>query len=752
MSAGTRKTYYVYFDILENGPKLFPSYYDSFEDGGVLVLNSDDYVSVIYKISGVEYETARVNTENGELCFMKPPFGDSLFEGEVSGLRFQMHGKEAASQNIVSITGGPVRYNVEFQNETATQAGSIESDNYCLEFFYVSNGHEVKARLKNMWTFSSQDFFPKNVTALFHMPNMWSPFPIVSNIPGALSNNQFGAYGQIGMISIVPVSPKFEDLDVYTSVNRFGWDWSVEYEFRDGMIGNEANQWVFWIHCCDLEGLSSASNLGKSAEMPPEVEVNFGQNYFAPLERTRVEFQKPLGRRDYFTIYKRDDLANRFRNTSPREIDDKIVWVGDGWKHRKSLTISGSSVGPQSDYPVRIIVHHEDGADMGEDVFLDYKSQPDFGDIRFTNSDGETQLSYWIEKLTEGEDAIFWVNIDSIPASPDTAIIYVYYGNSIATTTSNGVNTFDWFDDFTADSSDEYDIGKHANHWHGLGTDFPYYDPISGRIAFDTENDATGGWMVRSDNLNIENFAAKIVFGITGVYPYNTSNGILGRWRGGDSFYGFFICGGYYRYSPALVRDRRTSYIGIPPKATYHPFEGTPHTMELRIYGNKLTGIYNDGEMDEVMLVGKDSKHEGPGKVGIIVGQSIGWFDVFFVRKYIDPEPFCATWGNEEIPLNPPIDVSLERKINRNLFRKEAFHTISWQLNPNNKDFSIISYRIYRKNANSSEEDFLLLDTVQSGTFRYSDGYLDVSKKYVYVLTSVESGGHESMKSSPVGN
>lgn len=751
MSAGTRKTYYVYFDILKNGPKLFPYYYDSFEDGGVLVLNSDDYISVIYKIGGAEYETARVNTENGEICFMKPPFGDSLFEGEASGLQFLMHGEEPTRQSIVSIAGGPVRYKIEFQNEAATQMGSIESDDYCYEFFYVSNGHEVRTKLKNMRNVS-QSSFPEKATALFQMPNTWSLFPMDPNVPEALSNNLFGAYGQIGTISIVPVSPKFEDLDVYVSGNRFGWNWSVEYEFPDDVIGNGMYQWIFWIHGCDLEGLSKANIFGKSAETPPEIEVNFGQDSYAPFDRTHVELQNPFIRRDFFAIYRGDDLTNRFRNTYPREIDAKIAWLDNSWKYRKSLTISGSSIGPQSDYPIRIVVHHADGTDMGEDVFLDYKCQPDFGDIRFTNSDGATQLSYWIERLTEGEDAIFWVKVDSIPASPDTAIIYVYYGKSNATTTSNGVNTFDWYDDFETDSSNEYDIGKHADHWHGFGVDFPYYDPVNKRIAFDTKNNSTGGWMVRSDNLNIKNFAAKVVFGITGFYPYNTSNGILGRWSGRDSFYGFFICGGYYEHSPALVRDNMAIYINTPPKTTYHPFEGTPHTMELRIYGNKLTGIYNEGEVDEVVLAGEDSKLEGSGKIGIIVAQSVGWFDVFFVRKYIDPEPSCGTWGYEEVPIYSPIDVSLERKINRNLFWKEAFHTISWSFNPNNKDFSIISYRIYRKNADSREESFQLLDIVQSGTFKYSDGYLDESKKYVYVLTSVESGGHESMKSSPVGN
>jgi len=41
---------------------------------------------------------------------------------------------------------------------------------------------------------------------------------------------------------------------------------------------------------------------------------------------------------------------------------------------------------------------------------------------------------------------------------------------------------------------------------------------------------------------------------------------------------------------------------------------------------------------------------------------------------------------------------------------------------------------------------------LSANVYEYVDGYLDVSKKYVYVLTSVEIGGHESSYSEPVGN
>jgi hypothetical protein len=76
----------------------------------------------------------------------------------------------------------------------------------------------------------------------------------------------------------------------------------------------------------------------------------------------------------------------------------------------------------------------------------------DFGDLRFTSSDGSTQLSYWIESYTASSSAVVWVKIPSFPAGNTT--IYMYYGNPWTNTTGNGTNTFDFFDDFSAASID----------------------------------------------------------------------------------------------------------------------------------------------------------------------------------------------------------------------------------------------------------------------------------------------------------
>ncbi len=100
----------------------------------------------------------------------------------------------------------------------------------------------------------------------------------------------------------------------------------------------------------------------------------------------------------------------------------------------------------------------------------------------------------------------------------------------------------------------------------------------------------------------------------------------------------------------------------------------------------------------------------------------------------------------------PPVNISLKRDINKSLFREEAYHTISWAANPDNKYVTIAKYNIYRKLQREGDDKYKLIATVPANTFSYSDKKLDPKLKFHYALTSVDSEGNESKKSNPVGN
>ncbi|MFW9978874.1 MAG: DUF2341 domain-containing protein [Candidatus Thorarchaeota archaeon] len=121
-------------------------------------------------------------------------------------------------------------------------------------------------------------------------------------------------------------------------------------------------------------------------------------------------------------------------------------WLS-GWKYRKAHNLTGAQ-GAGIDYQVKILVNYGDGIDSGFSVYCDELCNVDFSDIRFTGSDQQTVLDYWIENMTPSDNAIIWLKIAE---NLDEAVtIYMYYGNHFATSLSNGIAVCDFFEDFTA--------------------------------------------------------------------------------------------------------------------------------------------------------------------------------------------------------------------------------------------------------------------------------------------------------------
>lgn len=137
-------------------------------------------------------------------------------------------------------------------------------------------------------------------------------------------------------------------------------------------------------------------------------------------------------------------------------------WLTD-WEFRKSHII-GYSVGAGTNYQIRIKTHYGFGTDNGENVYLSNSCRVDFGDIRFTDDDGVTELDFWIEEKINGSYTLFWVTIKD---SLDKRVkIYVYYGNPDAIyddTTIKGYKTFpSFFDNF--ESGNYLNYRRYANN------------------------------------------------------------------------------------------------------------------------------------------------------------------------------------------------------------------------------------------------------------------------------------------------
>jgi len=121
-------------------------------------------------------------------------------------------------------------------------------------------------------------------------------------------------------------------------------------------------------------------------------------------------------------------LPNHVRGNPPG-------WHDPSWTKRKPITITNTNPNSLIDYQVKI------------NVVYDSSMKTYFSDLRFTDSDGATLISYWIQSYTASVSAIVWVKVPSVPAS-GAKTIWMYYGNPAAADGSNGPATFEFFDDF----------------------------------------------------------------------------------------------------------------------------------------------------------------------------------------------------------------------------------------------------------------------------------------------------------------
>jgi len=140
-------------------------------------------------------------------------------------------------------------------------------------------------------------------------------------------------------------------------------------------------------------------------------------------------------------------LDNVDTSTSPGNVtlETRGDWYDGTWEYRKPINItnSGSAL---TNYQVKVTINTQQLISAG-------KMESDGDDIRFTTSNGITEIDYWIESGINTATTEIWVEVPSIPTTGTT--IYMYYGNPSAISASNVSATFSSgsFTDTFTDSS-----------------------------------------------------------------------------------------------------------------------------------------------------------------------------------------------------------------------------------------------------------------------------------------------------------
>ena len=322
----------------------------------------------------------------------------------------------------------------------------------------------------------------------------------------------------------------------------------------------------------------------------------------------------------------------------------------------------------------------------------------DFGDIRFTDSDGITELSYWMEQKVDGDYAVFWVKIPSIPQSPETKTIYIYYGKEDATTTSDGKATFDFFEGW-----ETCDLAGWTVNANGDGaalvtcsSENPRSGSYSARVY--TNDYSINAWTYaflqklnifsHSDNykanflmfLNLQDCNEKGGYRIGFEFTDGTGNKkrinyVFDLTRYGSTEWETGLNSG----------DNRRIDLTPPTFGSYFKFERDVTQDFASKFG---FNPYQNGYFFTGLIFENREDHTG-------TGNRLMFIDDLAIRKYISPAPSYGVWGSEEeAPTNQaPAPPTLDCPVVNAHFDPSASVTFSWIFNDPDAEDSQSAYQ-----------------------------------------------------------
>jgi len=305
-----------------------------------------------------------------------------------------------------------------------------------------------------------------------------------------------------------------------------------------------------------------------------------------------------------------------------------LYWLTN-YQKRKLLTITSDE--DLTDYQVKVVVSYD--SDM----------QADFDDIRFTSSDGLTELKYWLESKTDSSTATFWVKIPSLINGSNT--IYMYYGNSGVSSASNGENTFDLFFDFTTSIPSGWTTPT-TNSYVGYtfeNGDLVLYGGTRGKSAFWSAGNET----VYNTNIAVNNKIAETRYKaytggtLRGTYVYrhmlvglNTVNTSYPWYAGRHKLYNYWL---------TFTDVASTTRWGITPwngALTGYNILGFAYDGNYRrLYENyTLQGSYDAGYSQPDSKISLNASTGDANANGSVEG----YYDWVRIRKYSMSEPITS--------------------------------------------------------------------------------------------------------------
>jgi len=307
-------------------------------------------------------------------------------------------------------------------------------------------------------------------------------------------------------------------------------------------------------------------------------------------------------------------------------IGEKCINSKCGKGYRRQISINNVSSTGLTNYQVSFTINTSELISAG-------KMRSDCGDIRLYDTDGTTELSYWVEDGCNSTSTKVWVKVPDIAAN-SIKIIYLQYGELDLTSKSNGKNTFLLFSDLEDGSLDNWNILNGGGNGSGsvVYIDNSYqlklYAPdYSNRVQANKQfpNSANG----RMIELKFKTGAVVgdgIIFGFSDGTFY------------GEGAYNSYVFGisRNYNTSTGIVKSVSGSFTTLVTYSNNNPLSpNTYYKVGFSWYLNNLESWINR----QKIISATDNTFTSFSYVFIGVSINDKYFDWYFVRQYISPEP-----------------------------------------------------------------------------------------------------------------
>ncbi|MBD3192162.1 MAG: DUF2341 domain-containing protein [Candidatus Heimdallarchaeota archaeon] len=320
-------------------------------------------------------------------------------------------------------------------------------------------------------------------------------------------------------------------------------------------------------------------------------------------------------------------------DTSPPPTD----WWDEAWSYRQELIIENPNSELLTEYQVLV--------ELSDNNFAYAHCQADGSDLRFLD-ETSTNLPYWIETWEPFGTSRVWVKLPTLPI--DGTTIKLYYGNSQATSQSDGKVVFPLFDDFSGSTLDTntWSVTEYTDHGD------EYYELVNGElhIHMDSTADTSGYYFESTETFNLEDFE---------LYVKSRWDNLDYHRGGGD------IARVFLRDSSNDATGIRIALHGDYKISVYHYEDGsyTEHHVSEYSNGEAIFEYSVLGDAFDLSLLGRYDMSWSPTLGGFTQPFSVKlraaltywtnavqgdtYFDFVSLRKYAASEP-TAMLGSEE--------------------------------------------------------------------------------------------------------